>query len=60
MLDTIYSIRINLAEFLVLMGNSPEICKRHYAELDPETMADTVEFTLEIVGKNTSKQKYES
>ena len=27
-----------------LMGNSPEICRRHYAALTPERMRDTVEF----------------
>ncbi len=27
-----------------LMGNSPEICRRHYAALIPEAMATTVEF----------------
>jgi integrase len=27
-----------------LMGNSPEICRRHYAALEPERMRDTVEF----------------
>jgi integrase len=27
-----------------LMGNSPEICRRHYAALIPEEMRDTVEF----------------
>jgi integrase len=27
-----------------LMGNSPEICRRHYAALIPEEMGDTVEF----------------
>ncbi len=27
-----------------LMGNSPEICRRHYAALVPEQMRDTVEF----------------
>lgn len=27
-----------------LMGNSPEICRRHYAALVPEAMAETVEF----------------
>jgi hypothetical protein len=26
------------------MGNSPEICRRHYAALIPEQMRDTVEF----------------
>ena len=29
---------------LRLMGNSPEICRRHYADLIPETMVDSVEF----------------
>ncbi|MCE5340157.1 MAG: tyrosine-type recombinase/integrase [Planctomycetaceae bacterium] len=28
-----------------LMGNSPEICRKHYAALIPEEMADVVEFT---------------
>jgi hypothetical protein len=27
-----------------LMGNSPEICRRHYAALIPELLVDTVEF----------------
>jgi hypothetical protein len=27
-----------------LMGNSPEICRRHYAALIPEEMRDSVEF----------------
>lgn len=27
-----------------LMGNSPEICKRHYAALLPESLMDSVEF----------------
>ena len=27
-----------------LMGNSPEICRKHYAALTPEKMHDTVEF----------------
>jgi len=26
------------------MGNSPEICRKHYAALVPEKMHDTVEF----------------
>jgi len=29
-----------------LMGNSPEICRRHYAALIPEKMRDTVEFDV--------------
>ena len=28
-----------------LMGNSPEICRKHYAALIPEEMTDVVEFT---------------
>ena len=28
------------------MGNSPEICRRHYAALIPEEMWDTVEFDM--------------
>jgi hypothetical protein len=27
-----------------LMGNSPEICRLHYAALLPEALSDTVEF----------------
>lgn len=29
-----------------LMGNSPEICRRHYAALIPERMKETVEFDI--------------
>jgi hypothetical protein len=29
-----------------LMGNSPEICRKHYAALIPEAMTDVVEFSL--------------
>ncbi|MCX6072006.1 MAG: tyrosine-type recombinase/integrase [Chloroflexi bacterium] len=34
----------SLFKIAELMGNSPEICKRHYAALVPEKMRDTVEF----------------
>jgi len=34
----------SLYKISALMGNSPEICRRHYAALCPEAMADTVEF----------------
>ena len=34
----------SLYKISVLMGNSPEICRRHYAVLIPETMVDSVEF----------------
>ena len=32
-----------------LMGNSPEICRKHYAHLMPESLVDSVEF-----GQNNS------
>jgi len=35
----------SLYKIATLMGNSPEICRRHYAALVPEEMHDTVEFT---------------
>jgi hypothetical protein len=34
-----------------LMGNSPEICRRHYAALVSEEMTDTVEFPVAADGK---------
>jgi len=34
----------SLYKISALMGNSPEICRRHYAALVPETMAGSVEF----------------
>jgi hypothetical protein len=34
----------SLYKISAIMGNSPEICRRHYAALVPETMADSVEF----------------
>lgn len=34
----------SLYKIAELMGNSPEICKRHYAALIPERMQDAVEF----------------
>ena len=42
-----------------LMGNSPEICRRHYAALVPEEMRDTVEFTpqLRVVGCDDAAQE---
>ena len=36
----------SLYKIATLMGNSPEICRRHYAALVPEAMADTVEFPV--------------
>jgi integrase len=34
----------SLYKIAELMGNSPEICRRHYAALIPEQMRDSVEF----------------
>ena len=34
----------SLAKIAELMGNSPEICRRHYVVLLPERMTDVVEF----------------
>ncbi len=34
----------SLYKISTLMGNSPDICRRHYAALVPEAMSDTVEF----------------
>jgi hypothetical protein len=33
------------------MGNSPEICRRHYAALIPEQMVDTAEFKKSALAK---------
>lgn len=35
---------VSLYKISTLMGNSPEICRRHYAGLIPEDMTDVVEF----------------
>lgn len=35
---------VSLYKIATLMGNSPEICRRHYAALIPEEMAEVVEF----------------
>ena len=32
-----------------LMGNSPEICRKHYATLSPESLIDSVEFLPEVL-----------
>jgi len=34
----------SLYKIATLMGNSPEICRRHYAALLPESLIDSVEF----------------
>jgi len=35
----------SLYKISALMGNSPDICRRHYAALLPEALVDSVEFT---------------
>lgn len=35
---------VSLYKISALMGNSPEICRRHYAALLPESLVDSVEF----------------
>jgi ribosomal protein L40E len=34
----------NLYKISAIMGNSPEICRRHYAALAPESLMESVEF----------------
>ena len=36
---------VSLYKIATLMGNSPEICRRHYAALIPEALTDEVEFS---------------
>ena len=37
---------VSLFQIAVLMGNGPEICRRHYAALVPEALGDAVEFPV--------------
>lgn len=43
-----------------LMGNSPEICRRHYAALVPEKMRDTVEFSVKQVEQQGGNENIEA
>jgi len=38
----------SLYKISALMGNSPEICRRHYATLMPEALVQSVEFDSEF------------
>jgi hypothetical protein len=38
---------VSLYKISELMGNSPEIARKHYAHLMPESLTDCVEFTEE-------------
>ena len=50
----------SLYKIATLMGNSPDICRRHYAALIPEEMHDTVEFAKPTADvdhfKNTTRE----
>ena len=43
----------SLYKIATLMGNSPEICRRHYATLLPESLIDSVEFMEEPISRET-------
>jgi len=43
---------VSLYKIAALMGNSPEICRRHYAALTPKQIFETVEFE-DIVSLNS-------
>ena len=48
----------SLFKIATLMGNPPEICRRHYAALVPEAMADSVEFPHPFAAaENTATKK---
>jgi integrase len=47
----------SLYKIAELMGNSPEICRRHYAALVPEKMHDVVEFESGSSGKNEKTEQ---
>lgn len=54
---------VSLYKIATLMGNSPEICRRHYAALCPEAMGEEVEFVrrdthfAELVGQEASRSR---
>ncbi len=45
----------SLYKIATLMGNSPEICRRHYAALLPESLENSVEFYLESSRQKTNQ-----
>jgi integrase len=50
----------SLYKIAELLGNSPEICRRHYAALMPEKMRDTVEFEDSPLNHPDSSHRLES
>ena len=47
----------SLYKISTLMGNSPDICRKHYAALIPEQMQDTVEFEKEVSPVETASSE---
>jgi integrase len=47
----------SLYKIAELMGNSPEICRRHYAALVPEKMHDVVEFEANTSGEKEKTEE---
>ena len=45
----------SLYKISALLGNSPEICRRHYAALIPEALTDCVEFDIQPSQKEYMK-----
>jgi site-specific recombinase XerD len=50
----------SLYKIAELLGNSPEICRRHYAALMPEKMRETVEFESQANHQTGGSEKVES
>jgi len=48
----------SLYKIAQLMGNSPEICRRHYAALVPEEMHDVVEFEAPRLKRGVARSAY--
>lgn len=46
----------SLYKISTLMGNSPDICRRHYSALLPESLADTVEFKVDGLRGQSDKE----
>lgn len=43
----------SLYKISTLMGNSPEICRRHHAALIPEALGDCVKFGADLAFSQT-------
>ena len=49
---------VSLYKISTLMGNSPEICRKHYASLVPEALVEEVEFGEAMRSFQMTKQTY--